>query len=561
MRGENSAFLHELKYGSTISVFGAGYQESRKVVSIASDDSVELDKPLSFTLLASASQNFIIRNRSGQGWLSNDGTSTSVFGVNTRLKRDVVPGYIVAVGAELRTVTSVLDDYHITVNTPFNAGNGGISESAWTAESCMSSTAMVKTYTEESPDLDPGCCGFKVSAEVHAGEFAYYKISPKHSNQDIRIILASADNQVDLFIRREVPPDHSHYDYRAEGGSSPWVIVVPHSALRCSSNSASCIPIFIGVKGLATEGYVAQYELSAYGEAHFPSFACSESQEKSLSDKCKELGFVQLGSSFFVHDESDAANTAAMRLTPQLKSQTGAVWWHNKLQLENGFETSFRFRISSSCAPSDLECTSGDGFALVLYGGSHPDQLGCGGRALGFANDAPNNCTSGISHSFAVEFDTWHNPELHDVNIRGSGKISTNASQSALHNYAHVAFFSMGEDSNSVSHTEQLAGTPAIPAIADGNLHQVRLVYIPGSTDIAPGRMFLYINDMQSFVLTAPIRLARSSSFCATNSKTDRCILDPFGNAFMGFTSATGDAGQIHDIRDWNFCEEPNCGR
>ena len=73
--------------------------------------------------------------------------------------------------------------------------------------------------------------------------------------------------------------------------------------------------------------------------------------------------------------------------------------------------------------------------------------------------------------------------------------------------------------------------------------------------------MFLYIDDMQSFVLTAPIRLARRNLPCDLTSKTERCVLDELGNAYLGFTSATGVVGQTHEIYDWTFCDEPNCGR
>jgi len=71
--------------------------------------------------------------------------------------------------------------------------------------------------------------------------------------------------------------------------------------------------------------------------------------------------------------------------------------------------------------------------------------------------------------------------------------------------------------------------------------------------------MFLYIDDMQSFVLTAPIRLTKEGS-CGVAS-TDRCVLDTFGNAYMGFTASTGEMAQSHDVAKWLFCDEPGCGR
>jgi hypothetical protein len=159
-----------------------------------------------------------------------------------------------------------------------------------------------------------------------------------------------------------------------------------------------------------------------------------------------------------------------------------------------------------------------------------------------------------------VEFDTYHNPELRDISARGHGTVNVNATEILRYNYVHAAFFSNGEEDTTASHQNHIAGTPAIPSIADGNVHQARLVYIPGATSLAAGRIFLYIDDMQSFVLTTPIRLARKGT-CAVPNPTSTCVLDSLGNAYLGFTAATGASGQNHDIHNWNFCDEPGCGR
>jgi hypothetical protein len=164
-----------------------------------------------------------------------------------------------------------------------------------------------------------------------------------------------------------------------------------------------------------------------------------------------------------------------------------------------------------------------------------------------------------MNQTFAIEFDTWHNQELRDVNIRGSGTVNVNASVVPRYDYVHTAFFSNGESSISNSHVNQIAGTPAIPTINDGNWHVVKVVYIPGTSSVAPGRVFLYIDDMQSFVLTAPLRLTKKGACGAAT--TDQCVLDPLGNAYLGFTGSTGEMGQTHDISKWLFCDEPGCGR
>jgi len=461
-------------------------------------------------------------------------------------------------------VTAVLSNSQIKLNEPFNEGQGGIIDSVWSFDACLSNVAFPSvSFTIESCEVLPGCCGAKVAGIVGAGNFAYHHLNIKHTNQDLRVVLTSSDTLVDLFIRRGVRPDARMYEFKTESKISPWVIQVPQTSMLCASESASsCTSIQIGVRGLPSAGAQISYELATYFEFNFPSFACSESPAAALSSRCAEIGLVKVGDASFVNDVTDDNNAPVMRLTAAAPSQSGAVWWNTKVHLENGFETSFRFRISSPCILTGApDCQNGDGFALVLHGGDTAGQLGCSGRALGFASDDAVNCTRGIVNSFAVEFDTWHNPELHDMSVRGPGTVSINATRASGHSYAHVAFFSQGANANTVSHTKQMAATPSIPNIADGAVHHARLVYIPGGTAMASGRMFLYIDDMQSFVLTAPVHLARQSSYCSKDGKTSRCILDSFGNAYLGFTSANGQMGQIHDIRSWNFCDEPNCGK
>merc|ERR1712100_254482 len=312
--------------------------------------------------------------------------------------------------------------------------------------------------------------------------------------------------------------------------------------------------------------YTMNYEIAGYWEFNFPNFACSESSAVTHSSKCSELGLNQLGDATFTYDQLDPIRPSVMRLTDQAGgSQTSAVWYNTKVQVENGFETSFSFKMSSHCTaiPGEITtgCGAGDGLAFVIQGSDTPNHIGCGGGAMGFADsfDPAEAGCSGISQAFAVEFDTWHNPELRDVNVRGSGTVEINATAVPRYDYVHAAFFSGGKDKISNNHGTQIAGTPAIPTINDGAWHLARVVYIPGTSASAPGRMFLYIDDMQSFVLTAPVRLTRDGA-CGT-ATTDRCVLDAFGNAYMGFTSSTGEMGQSHDISKWLFCDEPGCGR
>jgi hypothetical protein len=559
--GIGTNFLTDLQNGYSISIFTATQVESRKVASVISNTQVTLDHPFSFDIQPASNQQFSIHFLSGRGTLTNAGGSNyTVYGTDTLFVRDFEVGFVIGVGNERRLITSISSNTEMTVNAPFNFLNGGVAGTDYAYEACAGdSISATKELTLDYAPLDPGCCGFKAVGAVAGGDFAYFRVVPPSTNYNLRVVATAAVPQLEVYMRYTYAPDASNYDFKAVSSYSPWQIELPQNRLRCPTNTSSCDSLWVGVKGLAAGGSNIAFEVASYLEFNFPSFACSESSEATLSAKCQSLGLRQMGDALFTPDATDANNANVMRLTSEASSQKGAVWYGTKLHLENGFETSFTFKTTSQCSQNPTTgCGAADGFAFVMHGNTQSDVIGCGGKALGFASDSAANC-EGIQNSFAVEFDTWHNPELRDINIRGSGTVEVNATTVARYNYNHAAFFSNGASANTNSHDTQLAGTPAIPAINDGNWHTVRVVYIPGTSSASPGRLFLYIDDMQSFVLTAPIRFTRTGS-CGIAS-TDRCVLDVFGNAWVGFTAATGEVGQSHDISKWLHCEEPGCGR
>jgi len=374
---------------------------------------------------------------------------------------------------------------------------------------------------------------------ISQGEIAMFTLTPDHPHQQLRVELTSASAQMELVARIEYPPDHDTFDHQA-AGSSPAIISLPGSALHSKT-------LWLGVRGLPQAG-AAQYELAIFLEFDFTSFACdapSVAWNETLATKCAAIGLHQVGGATVVNEEG-ALQSAVLRLsTAALAPMHGAVWHQPPVHILDGFQTSFTFRIST---------VGMDGFAFVIAGGDTTDAVGCGGPALGFASDEAEGCTSGITNSFAIEFDTWHDVRFRDVNQRGQSGSHYNASSVDLRQYSHVAFFSNGDAANTADHRYQLAGTPAVPDFNDGEVHSARVVYVPG-------RIFLYIDDMQSFVLTAPLKLLPKGQ-CIVESRTERCVLDEFGNAQLGFTSSTrSEYPANHDIHSWSYCSQPNCGR
>jgi hypothetical protein len=142
--------------------------------------------------------------------------------------------------------------------------------------------------------------------------------------------------------------------------------------------------------------------------------------------------------------------------------RSGALWWHRKQHLADGFETNFVFQVTdpSQCGGADKICDGGDGFAFVITndarvenadmrsntrwdcppsadglrngcdaGGmyssgtdAYPDGLiGCPADGLGYANSKKSStvnyfgewqeCTLGLRKALAVEFDLFYNVE------------------------------------------------------------------------------------------------------------------------------------------------------
>merc|ERR1712010_336301 len=205
-------------------------------------------------------------------------------------------------------------------------------------------------------------------------------------------------------------------------------------------------------------------------------------------------------------------------------------------------------------------------------------------------------CTTTLNMVLAVEFDTWNNLKLHDPK-QGVSRWWINATEFVGYNDNHVAIFSSNDEMESDhAKNEHFAATPSIPNLADGKNHTVKIKYWPQLIDFGkehdgsynrtnhklrgatytdniamcgdcedtssptrfpapdncyacrlrnskPGNFAVFIDDMKRPVLQTSISLRKSttaeSNTCNDND-LDRCVLDENGNAYIGFTAATG---------------------
>jgi hypothetical protein len=120
-----------------------------------------------------------------------------------------------------------------------------------------------------------------------------------------------------------------------------------------------------------------------------------------------------------------------------------------------------------------------------------------------------------------VEFDTTQNPPEEFGGMRGDPNAN------------HLSVQSRGTMPNSADPTYSLGTITTIPVLSDGKVHRAKVTYVPGTLTI-------FLDDFTKPVLTVPVDLA-----------TTLRLAD--GQAWVGFTAATGGRSQVHDIRALSF--------
>lgn len=199
-----------------------------------------------------------------------------------------------------------------------------------------------------------------------------------------------------------------------------------------------------------------------------------------------------------------------LRLVGARKSQTGAAWAQTAQQVSLGFESSFRFRLTS---PAENEYGGADGFAFVLQTLGTTAIAGrgaAGGFSLGRGPGNPK--TKAIPRSLAIFFDTFKNNEEQELSANSIG-LFTNA--------------------DGVYLPRRLALNSSAPVnLKDGMEHEVRIVYERPDLSV-------FLDQIAEPVLSASVDIA---SVTGSN-----------GLAYVGFTAATGEGFQNHEILKWSF--------
>ncbi len=211
-----------------------------------------------------------------------------------------------------------------------------------------------------------------------------------------------------------------------------------------------------------------------------------------------------------------------LRVTPAVISQRGSAWLDNPYPVGSAFDMAFGFRVS---APS---AGGGDGMAFVVH--NDPRLLSAIGNhasAMGYGAFPSSPAGTAIANSLAVEIDTYFNSN--------AGDLSGN----------EISIHTNGVGDNGTNESLSIGRvTPAVN-MSDGQAHQLRLRYVPGTLEI-------YLDDFTVPILSVAYDFYLGGTHVLTGAPVSGLSLLSGGNALIGFVASTGGAWENHDVLWWS---------
>jgi hypothetical protein len=198
---------------------------------------------------------------------------------------------------------------------------------------------------------------------------------------------------------------------------------------------------------------------------------------------------------------SSTIESDRLQLTPALGGQRGAAWYTTAKQyVAEGFSTTFQFQLAKNVG---TPVGGSDGFTFAIQN-TDPSFLGGGGGGLAY---------SGLKNSLVVEFDTFRNSEGADPSE------------------SHISVHTGGTGPNNAAESFSLGSFSTNPILDNAAIRTAKIEYNWGALSV-------YLDDLTTPVLSVGVDLASTLE------------LD-YGDAWLGFTAATGGGYQTHDILNW----------
>ncbi len=221
-------------------------------------------------------------------------------------------------------------------------------------------------------------------------------------------------------------------------------------------------------------------------------------------------------------------NTDYIRLTNSRINEVGSIIYKIPVSLTNSFSSSFRFRLLSGTNNNcyDNSLPGADGLALLIYNTSI-DEFGYNGGGIGYEN---------LRNCFAIEYDTFSNDSNQIENY-----YDPNGNHIAIQKSENKEYISS-------KHTQafNLALNDKILKLkSDGTIYYSTVDY--NSKDKT---LKIFLDSIETF--STPVLEMSNFNF----SDYINLINNEF--AYLGISSATGCAFEIHDILYWDFCSAKN---
>jgi len=237
-------------------------------------------------------------------------------------------------------------------------------------------------------------------------------------------------------------------------------------------------------------------------------FAC---QKESLTPVFNVEEFTP-GIEDFIMLNSSGITDGLVRITPAIGSKSGAFYFKEKVAILSGFEAEFTLSMTQKGGANDDKGENGaDGMTFIIHN-TDPNSLGSPGSGMGY---------QGVKNSLVLEFDQFSNNSSQWGFL---GDLNSN----------HISWHTRGQDPNSVNENASLGSNTNIPDLSDGNIHHVKIVYQDS------GKLEVFIDRVTTPNLSLEIDISQTINL-------------PDGQAYIGFTAATGSAWQNHDVHSWNF--------
>jgi Legume lectin domain len=212
-----------------------------------------------------------------------------------------------------------------------------------------------------------------------------------------------------------------------------------------------------------------------------------------------------------------------LRLTPNSTDTAGSGWYNTQQPVSGAFSTTFTFQLSGG----NTQDSPADGIAFVIQNSAAQgaNALGDDGCGIGFGDDSAIGCTpstGGIANSVAIEFNTYLNQG-----------IDPSDSDVAIQNCSGTLANSVDPGCRIAVNDLTLLNPPI--NMADGNVHSVTINYSGPSTTL----LDVIVDNIDLF----PGGIVFNMTTIGLNS----------GNAWVGFTAATGGGDDNQDILSWTF--------